>query len=123
MDGITEMKPGTVALGPASLHLRYSVLVEPSLRGGALEITELLTSPQERGHNHANSLMQEVCAQADQAGKLLLLMPEQFDTAGPTTEQLAAWYIRRHGFTVLQLEPKTILVRMPAQAAAKWAGQ
>lgn len=123
MDVINEMKPGTVTMGPASLHLGYSALVPPDLRGNAFEISELLTAKHERGNNHANSLMQEVCAQADQAGKLLLLMPEQFDTAGPTTEQLSAWYIRRHGFTVLQLEPKTILVRMPSEAAAKWAGQ
>lgn len=120
---VVEMKPGTVTLGAASLHLGYSALVPANLRGNAFEISELLTLPQERGHNHANSLMQDVCEQADQAGKLLLLMPEQFGAGGLTTEQLAEWYIRRHGFTILQLEPKTILVRMPSRAAAKWAGQ
>lgn len=120
MDG---MKPGTVTLGPASLHLSYSALVPPNLRGNALEITELLTQTNERGNNHANFLMQEVRAQADQAGKLLLLMPEQYGHDGLTTDELSDWYQRRHGFVVLQASPKTILVRMPAAAAAKWTGQ
>ncbi len=80
------MKPGTITLGPASLHLSYSALVPPNLRGNALEITELLTAVNERGQNHANSLMQDVCQQADPAGKLLLLMPERFGQDGPTTD-------------------------------------
>jgi hypothetical protein len=83
----------------------------------------LLTIGTERGKNHANSLMQEVCEQADMAGKLLLLMPEKYGQDGLTTEQLSDWYQRRHGFVVLQHSPKTILVRMPARAAAKWAEQ
>lgn len=118
-----ELKPGTIALGPSSLHLSYSALVPPNLRGNALEITELLTQANERGNNHANSLMQDVCGQADQSGKLLLLMPEKFGQDGMTTEQITDWYQRSHGFMVLQLTPKTILVRMPAAAAAKWAGK
>lgn len=118
-----DMKPGTITNGAASLHLGYSAIIPLNLRGNALEITELLTLTEQRGHNHANSLMQDVCEQADQAGKLLLLMPEQFGADGLTTQQLTNWYIRRHGFTILQLEPKTILVRMPARAAAKWTGQ
>lgn len=118
-----ELKPGTITLGPASLHLGYTSMVPPNMRGGALEITELLTSANERGNNHANSLMQDVCQQADQAGKLLLLMPEKFDSGGLTTEQLFDWYIRRHGFVALQMTPKIILVRMPERAAKLWAGQ
>lgn len=117
------MKPGTIVLGPASLHLGYSALVPPHLRGNAFEITDLLTAVNERGQNHANSLMQDVCQQADQAGKLLLLMPESYGQDGLTTDELSDWYQRRHGFVVLQLSPKIILVRMPAAAAAKWAGQ
>lgn len=124
MDGMIEMKPGTITLGPSSLHLSYCSLVPPNLRGNALEITELLTDPAARGQNHANSLMQEVCDQADQAGKLLLLMPEKYgQDDSPTSEQLSDWYQRHHGFIVLQHSPKTILVRMPSKAAAKWAEQ
>ena len=123
MDGLAEMKPGTVSLGPCTLRLAYSALVPPNMRGDALEIADLLTIPSERGKNHANSLMQEVCEQADMAGKLLLLMPEKYGQDGLTTEQLSDWYQRRHGFVVLQHSPKTILVRMPARAAAKWAEQ
>lgn len=119
-----ELKPGTIVLGPASLHLGYTALVPPNLRGLALEITELLTQPNERGQNHANSLMQDVCQQADQAGKTLLLMPERFGRDdGLTTDELSDWYQRRHGFVVLQHSPKIILVRMPERAAKLWAGQ
>lgn len=118
------MKPGTVELGPASLHLGHCSIVPPNMRGHALEITDLLTAVNERGQNHANSLMQDVCQQADNAGKLLIVMPERYGQGdGLTTEQLSDWYQRRHGFVVLQLSPKIILVRMPARAAAKWAGQ
>lgn len=117
------MKPGRIALGPASLSLSYSALVPPEMRGKALEITELLTETHERGNNHANSLMQDVCEQADQADMALLLLPEQYGTNGMTTEQLTDWYTRRHGFVAIQTEPKTILVRLPAAAAAKWAAQ
>lgn len=118
-----ELKPGTITLGPCSLHLSYSAMVPPNMRGNALEITELLTADNERGQNHANSLMQEVCQQADDAGKLLIILPESFGNSGLTTEQLFDWYIRRHGFVTLQMTPKIIIVRMPARAAAKWAGQ
>jgi hypothetical protein len=117
------MKPGTITLGPASLHLGYSAMVPPNLRGNAFEITDLLTAVNERGQNHANSLMQDVCEQADQAGKLLLLMPESYGQVGLTTDELSDWYQRRHGFVVLQLSPKIILVRMPSKAAKLWAGQ
>lgn len=118
-----ELRPGTIVLGPASLHLGYTALVPPHLRGLALEITELLTAVNERGQNHANSLMQDVCQQADQAGKTLLLMPERFGQGGLTTDELSDWYQRRHGFVVLQQSPKIILVRMPMRAAKLWAGQ
>lgn len=123
MDVLAEMKPGTVTMGPCSLTLKYSALVPPDMRGNALEVVELLTQRTERGNNHANSLMQEVCDQADAAGKLLLIMPEQFDAGGPSTEHLANWYVRKFSFTPIQTEPKIILARMPAAAAAKWNGQ
>lgn len=118
MDGL---RPGHIALGPASLELSYSGIVPPLDRDRVLEITNLLTPPQERGKNHANSLMQEVCDQADQAGKLLLLMPEAFDQGGLTTAQLVDWYTRKHGFTYLQQSPKVVLIRLPRTAAQQWA--
>lgn len=115
-----EMKPGRIKLGAASLELSYSQLIPPIYRGNALEITDLLTESTERRNNAANSLMQEVCAQADQHHKLLLLMPKAFGSDGLTTDQLSDWYQRRFGFVVLQAAP-VILIRMPHDAAQQWA--
>lgn len=117
MDG---MKPGTVHMDGASLELSYSAIVPANSRGDAFEISNLFTERSKRGHNRANSLMQEVCDQADQAGKLLLIMPEAFDSGGPSTAQLVDWYVLKHGFTLLQIDPKTILIRMPQHAAQQW---
>lgn len=118
MDG---MRPGTVHMNGASLDLSYSGIVPAAQRGDAFEISSLFVEKQKRGHNLANSLMQEVCEQADENGKLLLLMPEAFDNGGPTTAQLTDWYVRKHGFMVLQYDPKVILIRMPREAAQQWA--
>lgn len=118
---IPELKPGRIELGAASLELSYCGFVPPAERGRVLEITNLLTKGTERRQNHANSLMQDVCEQADQANKLLLIMPEAFDQGGLTTAQLVDWYTRKFGFSYLQQFPKVILIRMPRTAAQQWA--
>ena len=115
------LKPGRIALGGASLDLSYSGIVPIAERDRVLEISNLFTLREERGNNCANSLMQDVCEQADQANKLLLLMPEAFDRGGPTTAQLVDWYTRRFGFCQLQSTPKVILIRLPRTAAQQWA--
>lgn len=119
MDG---MKPGTVHMDGASLELSYSAIVPAAQRGDAFEVSSLFVERDKRGHNRANSLMQEVCDQADQYRKVLLLMPEAFDDGGPTTAQLVDWYVLKHGFMALQYDPKIILIRMPHDAAQHWAG-
>lgn len=118
MDG---MKPGRIELDGATLDLSYSGIVPIAERERVLEISNLFTPAQKRGNNLANSLMQEVCEQADQVEKLLLLMPEAFGQGGLTTAQLADWYIRKHGFTYLQHDPKVILIRLPRSVAQQWA--
>lgn len=115
------LKPGRIALGGASLDLSYSGVVPIADRDRVLEISNLFTLREERGNNAANSLMQDVCEQADQANKLLMLMPEAFDHGGPTTAQLVDWYSRKFGFTCLQQFPKVILIRLPRTAAQQWA--
>jgi hypothetical protein len=115
------LKPGRIVLGGASLDLSYSGIVPIADRDRVLEISNLFTSHQERRNNAANSLMQDVCEQADQANKLLMLMPEAFDHGGPTTAQLVDWYSRKFGFTTLQSTPKVILIRLPRTAAQQWA--
>jgi hypothetical protein len=115
------LKPGRIALGGASLDLSYSGIVPIADRDRVLEISNLFTLPQERRNNHAHSLMQDVCEQADQANKLLLLMPEAFGQGGLTTAQLVDWYTGKFGFTCLQSFPKVILIRLPRTAAQQWA--
>jgi hypothetical protein len=115
------LKPGRIALGGTSLDLSYSAIVPPADRDSVLEISNLFTSRTERRNNCANSLMQDVCEQADQAGKLLLLMPQAFDQGGLTTAQLVDWYTRKFGFTTLQAAPQVILIRLPRTAAQQWA--
>lgn len=115
------LRPGRITLGAASLDLSYSGIVPPADRDRVLEISNMFTSSKERRNNAANSLMQDVCEQADQAGKLLMLMPEAFDHGGPTTAQLVDWYTRKFGFTTLQQFPKVILIRLPRTAAQQWA--
>jgi hypothetical protein len=115
------LKPGRIALGGASLDLSYSGIVPMADRDRVLEISNLFTLRTERRNNAAHSLMQDVCEQADQANKLLLLMPEAFDHGGPTTAQLVDWYTGKFGFTYLQHSPKVILIRLPRTAAQQWA--
>lgn len=118
MDGL---KPGSIALGDASLDLSYSGIVPIAERGRVLEVSNLVTLPGKRGNGQAGALLQEVCDQADQDAKLLLLMPEAFDQGGPTTGQLIAWYTGKFGFVHLQHSPKVILIRLPRTAAQQWA--
>jgi hypothetical protein len=115
------LKPGRITLHGASLDLSYSGIVPIADRDRVLEISNLFTLRTERRNNAAHSLMQDVCEQADQANKLLMLMPEAFDHGGPTTAQLVDWYSRKFGFTTLQSTPKVILIRLPRTAAQQWA--
>ena len=114
------MKPGTITNGPASLDLNYSSIVPFGQRGQVLEITNLLTLSTERGQNHATSLMQEVCLQADLHNMFLLLMPQAFGADGLTSEQLVDWYTAKFSFVHLQQSP-VILIRLPASAGQRWA--
>jgi len=109
------MKPGKRTNGPAGLRLSYCVAAPAHLRGGMLEITSLLTAVGERGKGHASELLASVCAEADKAGKLLLIQPQPFDAGSMTQDQLTAWYAG-HGFEVLQVEPELLLVRQSATA-------
>lgn len=118
---VVEMKPGRIELDGAALDLSYSGIVPIAERDRVLEISNLFTPESKRGNNLANSLMQEVCDQADQAGKYLLLMPEAYGQGGLTTAELADWYIRKHGFIYLQHDPKVILIRLPRTVAQQWA--
>jgi predicted GNAT family acetyltransferase len=112
------MKPGARMHGPASLRLSFNTTVPAHLRGGLLELSHLTTPSQHRRQGYASILMQKVCAEADRAGKLLLLRPLPFDGDGPDQQQLADWY-SRFGFDPIQESP--LLMARPAGAQPRFA--
>jgi len=109
MDGM-KMKPGKRTSGPASLLLTYCPSLPSPVRGRALEVTHVVTPVADRRKGHASALLKSVCAEADAAGKLLLLFPKPFDVPELTGEQLASWY-GRFGFSAIQVEPVVMMVR------------
>lgn len=109
------MKPGIRQHGPATLKLSFNAGVPAHLRGGVLELSHLLVPDQHRRQGYASLLLQKVCAEADKAGKVLLLMPRAYDVPAMDREQLQDFY-RRFGFDVIQERPVTLMAR-PAGAA------
>ena len=109
MDG---MKPGTRMHGPASLRLSFNTAVPAHLRGGLLEVSHVLTPEQHRKQGYASLLMQKVCAEADKASKVLILMPQPFDVPELSKDQLTDWYAQ-FGFDVIQEKPTRLMARKP----------
>ena len=97
------MKPGTITLGNASLHVGHSQIVAPNQRGHAREITEFFVPEPHRGKGEGASLLQEVCDQADQEKILLIIIAD--------TLRLATFYAK-FGFIVIQDSP-ILMVRSP----------
>lgn len=97
------MKPGKRMLGPCSLRLGYTQIAPAHLRGGLLEISKLHTPEEERKQGHATRLLAQVCAEADKACKVLVLMADSVP--------LSTFY-SRFGFKVMQEHP-IVMVRSP----------
>lgn len=112
-----HMKPGARMHGPASLRLSFNTAVPAHLRGGLLEITHVVTPEEERGKGYASMLLQKVCAEADAAGKVLLLNPKPYDTPQLSADELTAWY-EGFGFDVIQEQPARLMAR-PVRAAPR----
>lgn len=108
-----EMKPGTRMHGPASLRLSYNTTVPAHLRGGLLELSHLIVPESHRRQGYASMLMQKVCAEADRAGKVLILTVRPYDVIGMDGTQLQEWY-GRYGFQIIQQDP--VLMARPAHA-------
>jgi ribosomal protein S18 acetylase RimI-like enzyme len=117
MDELKQMKPGTRMHGPASLRLSYNTTVPAHMRGGLLELSHLIVPEQHRRQGYASMLMQKVCAEADRAGKVLMLSVRPYDVIGMDAGQLQEWY-GRFGFDVIQQNP-TLMAR-PAGAPQKF---
>lgn len=100
------MKPGTIQLGNASLHIGYPQIIPGNLRGFAREITELFVPEEHRGKGEASELLKEVCNEADDKQLLLVLIAD--------TDRLALFY-GRFGFEVIQVEPVILMNRLPQE--------
>lgn len=109
------MKPGIRQHGPATLKLSFNTSVPMHMRSGVMEVTHLLVPEQHRGQGYASLLMQKLCAEADEAGRVLLLMPKPFDVVALDREQLQAFY-ERFGFEVIQQRPAVLMARRPGAA-------
>lgn len=112
------MKPGSRSHGSASLKLSHNTTVPAHIRGGVLEVSEVFTPAEDRRKGCASLLMQKVCAEADAAGKVLLLMPKPYDEGGPDQAELVDWY-SRHGFDVIQANPMLMARRAGALLKVK----
>jgi len=97
------MKPGTIQLGNASLHISYPQIVPGNLRGFSREITEFFVPEEFRGNGEGTELLKDVCDQADAEHILLLLIAD--------TEKMAMYY-GRFGFVAIQDKP-ILMVRSP----------
>jgi len=97
------MKPGTIQLGNASLHIGYPQIVPGNLRGFAREITEFYVPEEFRGKGEGTELLKEICTQADEKRIMLVLIAD--------TEKLAMYY-ERFGFMAIQKQP-ILMARCP----------
>lgn len=105
------MKPGIRQHGPATLKLSFNTTVPANLRGGVLELSHLITPDQHRRKGYASLLLQKVCAEADEAGKVLLLMPKPYDVPAMSRDELEDFY-QRFGFQTIQQRP-VLMARRP----------
>lgn len=97
------MKPGTIQLGNASLHISYPQIVPGNLRGFAREISEFNVPEAFRGNGEGSELLKDVCEQADEKNILLVIIAD--------TERLMKYY-ERFGFIAIQATP-ILMVRTP----------
>lgn len=107
------MKTGLIKTKFASCEVCESTALPEHLRNHVLEVTAVQVARKHRRRGHATALLRIVCAQADLAGKTLLLNVAPFEDA-MTAEQLQRWYGDRFGFAVIQQDP-ILMARAPNQ--------
>jgi predicted GNAT family acetyltransferase len=112
MDG---MKPGTRSQGTSTLRLSFNTSVPAHLRGGLLEVSHVHTPAADRGNGQASLLLQKVCAEADRARKVLLVLPKPYDDGPLDQAALIEWY-SAFGFDLIQTQPVALMARPPGAA-------
>ena len=103
------MNPGQRIHKQASLTVAVPTGLPEDMQQDFVEILSIRSENPRKGH--ATALMHIVCAEADHAGKILMLKVGAFDD-GMSDEQLAKWY-SRFGFVEVQKEPAMLMARAP----------
>jgi predicted GNAT family acetyltransferase len=102
------------------MHNHYSneyssaEVVDAKIKGapGLMQVIRVWTDPKQRRSGSASALMDEIVADADAEGKVLMLYPKAFGSVDrPPVDTLIEWYAD-FGFTVIQENP-TLMARMP----------
>lgn len=90
----------------ASCKLAIPTALPDDIRGPIVELRSLTTRKDKRGQGHAKALMADVCAEADKAGRFLLLhvVPD-----GPMDAHALAKFYVGNGFYPIQAEPIVML--------------
>lgn len=104
MDGFIML--GKRKYESATCELRYSMAMPLELRQVVREVFNVRTDKGMRGKGHGTKLMQAIAAEADKAGKILILLP--------ASEALQKWYTRVR-FEVIQNEPVVLMMRKPSE--------
>lgn len=100
------MKPGTITLGNASIHVGYSGVIKANKRGLLRELSEFHVPESHRGNGEGTALLADVCEQADQEGLILMITAD--------TPRLCDFYAR-HGFVVVQDEGVILMARQASK--------
>lgn len=96
---------GARSLGGSTCCLRIPAFAPRSMRASVRELFRLQTREQDRLQGHADALLVNVCAEADEKSVSLVLSPD--------TETLIPWY-EKHGFELIQEEPVLLMSRNPS---------
>lgn len=102
------MTPGPRNYKQASLRVAIPEGLPDEYHDGIRELVSVLS--EQRGNGDATALMHSVCAEADMARKVLLLLVRPF-ADGMDEERLCKFY-EKHGFQVVQEEP-CLMARQP----------
>lgn len=80
-------------------------------------MTSVFTPETDRRQGHGSALLRNLCAEADEHRKVLLLMPKPYGAVGMDDAQLIEWYAR-FGFEAIQSAP-VLMARRPGSVSFK----
>lgn len=104
------MKLGLRKFGAATCRLGRTVQVPAHMRDDIVELSALHVPVEQRREGFATRLLTQLCQEADEAGKLLLLHVKPFSDGVMSESQLAAFYAA-FGFQDIQPRPR-LMARM-----------